>query len=114
MILLHIGTNDMWKGDVPRATRELAHLIDRIVALAPQARLYVASIIPQPQYEGAVLRYNSAIPGIVKSRFDRGARVYFVDMHSELDSDDLHDGIHPDPGGYEKMAEKWWAAVRAR
>ncbi len=44
-VLLHIGTNDMY-GDTSGAPARLGTLLDRITAVAPNAEVFVATIIP--------------------------------------------------------------------
>lgn len=108
VILLHIGSNDMWKNDAPKAIEDLSRLLDHIIAVAPQARVFVAQLIPQPAHEETVKEFNAEIPGLVEEKVAQGAKLQVVDMHSVLDFDDLHDGIHPTEDGFEEMAEKWW------
>ncbi|SDR21859.1 cellulose binding domain-containing protein [Thermostaphylospora chromogena] len=109
-ILLHIGTNDMYQNPNGAATR-LATLIDRITTTAPDAELFVATIIPLAGADATVRAFNSAIPGIVQSRADAGRRVHLVDMYSALTLADLADGVHPNAGGYSKMATVWYNAL---
>ncbi|MGH3426839.1 MAG: SGNH/GDSL hydrolase family protein [Mycobacteriales bacterium] len=113
VILLHIGSNDMYKNNVPLASRQLSALVDHITAVAPNARLYVAGIIPQPKYENQVRKFNTATRAMVRQKAAMGVDVRFVDMHAALGAHDLHDGLHPTPEGYEKMAEAWWSAITA-
>ena len=37
---------------------------------------------------------------------------HLVDMHSALTTADLADGVHPNAGGYDKMAARWYAALQ--
>ncbi|MGW5448506.1 hypothetical protein [Streptomyces asiaticus] len=34
-------------------------------------------------------------------------------MYSALTPADLADGVHPNAGGYDKMADVWWRALRS-
>lgn len=108
-VLLHIGTNDMFQ-DPGGAPARLSTLIDRIVATVPEADVFVATIIPFPAAAAAVQTYNAAIPGIVASK---GPRVHLVDMFSALTASDLADGVHPNAGGYAKMAAVWFDALES-
>ncbi|MEN3362194.1 MAG: hypothetical protein V7637_6176 [Mycobacteriales bacterium] len=115
-VLLHIGTNDVIQNtDLPNAPARLSALIDKITATAPAADVFVATIIPlaTASQETAVRTYNAAIPGVVQSKIAAGRHVHLVDMHSALTAADLADGIHPNAGGYEKMAATWWTALQA-
>ncbi|MBN1173717.1 MAG: hypothetical protein JXA67_16215 [Micromonosporaceae bacterium] len=111
-ILLHIGTNDMW-GGAASASARLGTLIDHITTQSPDTEVFVATIIPFPMAAQAVQTFNAQIPNIVKTRADAGKHVHLVDMFSKLTSADLADGVHPNAGGYAKMAAAWYDALRS-
>ncbi|MEU7800081.1 cellulose binding domain-containing protein [Micromonospora arborensis] len=110
-VLLHIGTNDMY-GDTSGAPARLATLVDRITNTAPNADVFVATIIPKSGADNQVRGYNAAIPGIVQARAAAGKRVHLVDMFRALTLSDLADGVHPNATGYRKMAVAWYDALR--
>ncbi|MEU1753104.1 cellulose binding domain-containing protein [Micromonospora matsumotoense] len=110
-VLLHIGTNDMYNAS--GAPARLSTLIDKITSTAPNADVFVATIIPRNGTESAVRTFNAAIPGIVQSKVSAGKRVHLVDMFSAVGTADLADGIHPNATGYRKMATTWYNALRA-
>jgi lysophospholipase L1-like esterase len=110
-VLLHIGTNDM-ASQSAGAPQRLSTLIDKITNTAPDAEVFVASIITLPFADAQVRTYNAAIPGIVQSKVSAGKRVHFVDMYPALTAGDLADGVHPNAGGYGKMATVWFNALR--
>ncbi|MFD0205621.1 MULTISPECIES: ricin-type beta-trefoil lectin domain protein [Saccharothrix] len=115
-VLLHIGTNDILQNyNVANAPARLSALVDRITTTAPNADVFVATIIPLANsgQAAAARTYNAAIPGIVQGKVNAGKRVRLVDMHSALTTADLIDGIHPTATGYDKMAATWYAALRA-
>ncbi len=115
-VLLHLGTNDVLQNyNVAGAPQRLSTLIDRVTAGAPNADVFVATIIPLSNagQESAARTLNAAIPGIVQSKVSAGKRVHLVDMHSKLTTADLIDGIHPTAGGYDKMAAAWYAALQS-
>lgn len=111
-VLLHIGTNDMVQNP-DGAPARLSALIDRITATAPDTEVFVATIIPLPTLDATVRSYNAAIPGIVQSKVDAGQQVHLVDMFSALTAADLADGVHPNAGGYAKMAAVWFDALQS-
>ena len=87
-VLLHIGTNDVLQNyNVSGAPGRLSTLVDRITATAPNADVFVATIIPLANsgQEAAARTFNAAIPGIVQSKVNAGKRVHLVDMHAALD-----------------------------
>jgi lysophospholipase L1-like esterase len=112
IILLNIGGNDILKGDEAAAPGYLSGLLDDILKRLPQAHVIVAQLIhprsgPSPEHQP----YNAAIPGIVASE---GARVSMVNLDNVLSSGDYAaDGIHPNSGGYDKLARAWEPAIRA-
>jgi lysophospholipase L1-like esterase len=110
-ILLHIGTNDIYGSDPAGAPARLATLLDHITALAPNADVFVAQIIPVSCCDATVRTYNAAIPGIVQARVNAGKHLHLVDMYDALSTADLLDGIHPGTVGYGKMATVWYNAL---
>jgi lysophospholipase L1-like esterase len=113
-VLLHIGTNDVLQNNnVANAPARLSTLIDHITATAPSAEVFVAQIIPlaNASQEAMVRTFNAAIPGIVQSKVSAGKHVHLVDLHSALTAADLADGVHPNAGGYDKMAAVWYSAL---
>ncbi|MDW5325094.1 GDSL-type esterase/lipase family protein [Plantactinospora sp. KLBMP9567] len=115
-ILLHIGTNDIFQNrDLPNAPNRLAALIDRITTTAPEAKLFVATIVPagSASTDAQVRSFNAAIPQIVQTRANAGRQVHLVDMYAALTAADLADGVHPNATGYSKMATTWYNALLA-
>ncbi|GAA1532423.1 SGNH/GDSL hydrolase family protein [Dactylosporangium maewongense] len=115
-VLLHIGTNDILQNsNVAGAPGRLSTLVDHITAAAPNADVFVASIIPLSNsgQESAARTFNATIPGMVQGKVNAGKRVHFVDMHAALTTGDLIDGVHPTASGYDKMAATWYTALRA-
>lgn len=112
-ILLHIGTNDIGQNrDVANAPARLSTLIDHIRVLAPNVELFVAQIVPttDASNEAKTQAFNAALPGIVALK---GPLTHLVDMHSALTAADLADGLHPNAGGYDKMAARWFTALQS-
>ena len=110
IVLLHIGTNDMWNGPSGLEGR-LEDLLDDILDQAPLALVAVASIIPWQDHAARIASYNQAIPSIVQSRADAGFKVIFVDQFQGFPSGELADGIHPNAAGYSRMGKKWYDAI---
>jgi lysophospholipase L1-like esterase len=111
IVLLHIGTNDMYGAMPATAPDRLATLIDHIIAAAPNALLVVAKIIPLASGGSAVDTFNAAIPAIVQKRADAGKHILLVDQFTGFPTSELADGVHPNAQGYSRMADKWYAAI---
>ncbi|MEU3078349.1 FG-GAP-like repeat-containing protein [Streptomyces laurentii] len=106
VVLLHIGTNDMDRDNqVATAPARLAALIDQMIAASPQTTIVVASLVPSasPEVQARIDAYNARIPGIVAARQAQGHKVAQVSMGA-LTTADLNDRLHPNDGGYVKMA----------
>jgi lysophospholipase L1-like esterase len=112
-VLLHAGTNDIQQDlALDQAPARLSALIDKIRTGAPDADIFVATIIPfaDPVKEAKAQTFNAAIPGIVASK---GSKVHLVNMRAALTTADLADSVHPSATGYDKMADVWYAALRS-
>ena len=91
----------------------LQSLLTKIKNLRPNAHVIVATLIRRTDnasLEATQMSYNSAIPGLVAAQ---GANFHFADMHAVLQPVDLADGVHPNQGGYDKMANAWTAALHS-
>ncbi len=118
-ILLKIGSNDvnqryLLDGAPARLEGLVDHLLDEKDGVHPGARLYIGSIVPMHTFANAddlVKAYNAAIPGMVERQRAKGRAVFFVDLYASLQPSDLPDHLHPNAGGYEKMAQAWFKAL---
>jgi lysophospholipase L1-like esterase len=115
IVLLMIGTNDvLQEQEVAAAPARLGALLDRITAALPRARVLVATLPPlgKPAWQTQVDAFNRALPAIVQGRARAGKRVQLVDVARGMTAADLADGVHPNDGGYAKLAAAWYAALR--
>lgn len=110
IILLHIGTNDMFQNPTGAAAR-LGVFMDNITARVPDALLVVSNIIPFPAVANAVNQYNSEIPHLVEQRRLRGKNVMFVDQFSGFPPSQMPDGVYPNAQGYARMGQIWFNAI---
>lgn len=113
IILLHIGTNDVYGQPSGMETR-LERFIDKLLDASPDSLLVVASIIPSTSSfipNSVIEAYNQKIPAMVKARADMGFKIIFVDQFAGFPGGELADGIHPNTAGYARMANKWYSAI---
>ena len=114
-VLLHIGTNDATQGaSAALMDTRLTTLLTDLKTDLPSSQVIVASLIPRTDSsadEAIEEQYNAAMPTIVAAM---GGNFHFLDMHDVINpSTDLADGIHPNIGGYNKMADAWYAEIQA-
>jgi hypothetical protein len=110
IILLMIGTNDLFARDTANMATRLEVLLDDIAQNAPDALIVLAQITPLGSMNSALTAYNAKIPGIIESHAARGQHMIGVDM-SKLPTSDLADGTHPNDRGYAFMANVWYDAL---
>lgn len=108
IILLHIGTNDVFRqpDGIPQ---RLGQILDQLIERNPQALIAISTIIPLDF--GSVDTYNQAIPGVVQERIDAGAHLLLVDQFTGFPTSELGDGVHPNEAGYARMAQVWYDAI---
>lgn len=117
VVLLHIGTNDIGLGqDGKSVAQEIDQLLQRIHQLAPDARVFVAQIIPMTlageRFEREVRKLNAQLPDVAKRRRAAGQRVEVVNLHDAIDlSRDMFDALHPNANGHAKLGSSWVAPV---
>jgi lysophospholipase L1-like esterase len=115
VITLEIGTNDLNQNyQIATAPARLSSLIDQLTADAPDATILVGSVIVSTSSVEEPNRgaFNQQIPGIVQAKQAAGKHVRYVDM-SALTTSDLSDSLHPNDGGYQKMADAFNSGVQA-
>jgi Ca2+-binding RTX toxin-like protein len=116
IVLLMVGTNDLASNTASQMIAELRALIISITDNRPSATLFVASIPPthnssrQPKVDA----YNDAIPGLV-AELAATRNVRFVDMRNltlaDVTAPPADSGVHPNDGGYAKIAAHWHEAL---
>jgi len=111
IVLLHIGTNDLFARDTANMSTRLEVLIDDVAQSAPTALIVLAQITPLGSPSPALTTYNGKIPGIIQSHVAKGQHIIGVDM-SKLPITELSDGTHPNDQGYAHMANIWYAAIK--
>ncbi|KAI0486515.1 SGNH hydrolase-type esterase domain-containing protein [Xylaria cf. heliscus] len=113
--LVHAGTNDMNRNtNVGTAPSRLESLINKILTHSPDAVVLVCQIIPSTTTatQARINDFNAKIPSLVSSFVNAGKKVMAVEMNKALTTADLKDSLHPNDGGYAKMADAYYAAIK--
>lgn len=122
IILLHIGTNNLYQGMAADVPGQLGNLLDQITDGAPDALVVVAQITPVSPTafpNNGVDAYNAIIPGLVQERVDAGKHLQFVDMNGAFRAANANvaalvgDNIHPNATGYGIVAQTWYAGLES-
>lgn len=124
IILLHIGTND-FSGSPPLSdpndvVAEVNQILDKIdnyeTSQGHEVFVILARIINRidPLYdaEERTSQYNLGLQSLAETRIAGGDNILIVDMESAINyPDDLSDNLHPNEGGYTKLANVWFTAL---
>jgi hypothetical protein len=73
----------------------------------------VAQIIPMGigSYNTKIQQLNAAIPAWAAGLNKTESPIWVVDQYTGFSSSDLRDGVHPNAGGDQKMANVWYPAL---
>jgi lysophospholipase L1-like esterase len=121
IILMHLGTNDVWNTTIPTATIIAAFdtMVNQMRVSNPNMKILVAQILPMnptgcslcPQ--GAI-DLNNAIPGWAAGKTTSQSPIVVVDQWTGFNSaTDSSDGVHPNDAGNQKICDKWYPALVA-
>lgn len=117
IVLLHSGHNHFAEEQpVPGIVAATERLVAAFREVNPRVTVLLAQVIPAgklPKYS-YITELNTALAALAH-RLDRAdARVVLVDQASGFDwkTDTVADKVHPNVRGTEKMAEKWFQALR--
>ncbi|MFF4488568.1 FG-GAP-like repeat-containing protein [Streptomyces sp. NPDC001544] len=107
------GTNDMVHNtDVAHAPDRLDAYLGQILTDDPGVTILVATVPPSTntQYQARIDAYNDGVRRVAKKRRDDGQHVFLVEL-SSLTTADLHDVVHPNDAGYQKIADSFYMAL---
>lgn len=115
VVLLLIGTNDVWQKQLANASTRLGNLIADIAKRRPFAKIIVSNLPPRIDptspynYEADQITFNNAIPAVIAQQVALGRQVTFLNMHDSVLTpfDYSSDGVHPSTGGYVKIGNAW-------
>jgi lysophospholipase L1-like esterase len=115
IVLLDFGANDVQSGQpIETITANLQEIIHRFQAVNPN----VAVLVAQPtQYTGEnnrnMSKLKAAIGRLAKTERQAGGNVRAVNLFGGFSTrKDTWDGTHPDESGEQKIAKKYFQAIR--
>jgi lysophospholipase L1-like esterase len=116
IVLLHLGTNDMWGQFIPTAAKLAAFtkLVGQMRANNPSMKIIVAKIIPMSAASCStcpadIVEFDAAIPGWATGLSTTASPIIVVDQWTGFDAvGDTVDGVHPNNVGFQKMANRWY------
>jgi lysophospholipase L1-like esterase len=119
IVLMHLGTNDMWGGYIPLPTKLAAFtkLVGQMRADNPSVKIIVAQIIPMSQSACAtcpadVVALNNALPAWAAGLTTAQSPITLADLWTGFDAvADTVDGVHPNDAGFQKMSDRWYPAL---
>jgi lysophospholipase L1-like esterase len=117
IVLLHIGTNDISQDQsVGSTVTEVNEILDRIDAKSTATVVFLARIINRNDTVvsriTATTDYNDSLQALANARIATGDLIFVVDQESALNYPaDIADRVHPNDGGYGKMAQRWFEAL---
>jgi lysophospholipase L1-like esterase len=106
VVLIHLGINDLDRGDKPSAPTRLAALVDRIHADRPDVDVIVQGLISTT---AGLQREAQAFNADVR-QVAGGHDFRWVEPPA-LAAGEMVDGRHPNDEGYERMAQGFYAAL---
>lgn len=110
-VLIHLGTNDLIKTDVPTAVDSMTFLVDELFEAYPDTAVLVAEIIPAydvPAHNVLAEELNAR----VRTLAAMDARVTAVDMYTGFyKAEHFIDLLHPSQAGATEMACRWIHAL---
>jgi lysophospholipase L1-like esterase len=122
IVLIHLGTNDLIQTNSNNLNSTITEAIDAIsdgISMIrdnnPDAIILLAKILPLYYSNSAHQRvppFNDAILQLGDSLNTTNSPVIIVDQYSGITSSNLYDGVHPTPAGENKMAQKWFDALK--
>ena len=122
VVLLHIGTNDIVdEQEVSGIVDEVSGILDRINKWESDKNKIVTVVLARiilnmnsSDLTSKTIAYNNALETMASARIASGDQIIVVNMADALnypaDLVDV-DGIHPNPVGYEKMADAWYTEL---
>ncbi|MEN6342924.1 MAG: carbohydrate-binding protein [Methanospirillum sp.] len=119
--LVLIGTNDVL-ANRPMNDRfsDLGRLVDTLRAKNSRIKIFVGKLPPTGDsyrnQNSGLYAFNDRLPGWASGKTSSNSPITIVDLYSGYDGRDDNQApryIHPDQSGEQKIADRWYAAIRS-
>jgi len=116
IILLHIGTNHV-EPSPDDVEKILDHIDQYEYDCGREIIVVLARIINNMEYDPTITEFNDCVEAMALDRIENPANPAYPDLIVIIDmengaginySEDMHDNLHPNESGYEKMAIFWF------
>jgi lysophospholipase L1-like esterase len=109
VVLLHIGTNDLWQGQsVASTVTDIGAIIDTLRSVNPRIRILLAQLIAQTG-DAFISPLNAALPALAAEKDRPESPIVLVDQYTGFDPSSMtYDGTHPNDIGDSRMADRWF------
>ena len=113
IVLIHLGHNDIFKGDSIHSTiNELGDIINILRSHNTKVVVLLAQLIPTHPQSDSISKLNAEIPKLARSKSTVESPVIIVNQDDGFCANlDTYDGVHPNGSGEEKMANQWYKAI---
>ncbi|HKS99730.1 MAG TPA: cellulose binding domain-containing protein [Rugosimonospora sp.] len=116
IVLMHLGTNDMWGHFISTQAKldAFTKLVGQMRDSNPNMKILVAQIIPMSAAACStcpadIIEFNNALPAWAAGLTTAQSPIVLVDQWTGFDAvADTVDGVHPNNGGFQKMANRWY------
>jgi hypothetical protein len=110
IVLLHIGTNDVCRGQsVASTVSDIGGIIDVLRTVNPHVRVLLAQLIASSTCRAVIPALNASLPALVADKDRPEFPVTLVDQYSGFDPSTMtYDGTHPNAIGDSRMADQWF------
>ncbi len=115
IVLIHLGTNDInQEQSLDSTIEELRQLIQTLRNNNPRVKTLIAQVIPCGE-EAKIRQFNRLIGDLAKEINTQESPVIAVEQFSGFNAAagfDTYDGCHPNESGEQKMADRWFTALK--
>lgn len=115
IVLIHLGTNDLFHEKSPESTlEELWQLVQKLRRTNPRVKMLIAQLIPCGD-KVQIQLLNQGIATLARITTTQESPIIVVDQFSGFNAAagiDTYDGCHPNEVGEKKMASRWLAALK--